>query len=216
MLTCRTVQVGHPPIGSLDTIRTTPTSITVGGWALDPDTTAPIGVHVYVDGKAARALTADRSRPDVGRAYGKGDAHGFDVTIPAEQGRRSVCLYLINQPTGPNPVLTCRTVQVGHPPIGSLDTIRTTPTSITVGGWALDADTTAPIGVHVYVDGRLAGALTADRPRPDIARKFGLGDRHGFDATVSAAAGTRSVCLYLINRPTGPNPLLTCRSVSVR
>lgn len=204
------------PIGSLDAISTTPTSISVRGWALDPDTTASIGVHVYVDGKAATAVTANRSRPDVGRVHGRGDAHGFDVTVPATGGSRQVCLYLINQPAGANPVLTCRTVQVGNVPQGSLDALTVGPGSVTVRGWALDADTTAPIGVHVYVDGRAAGALTANGHRPDVGRKFGLGDAHGFSGTFPVADGAHRVCLYLINTPNGSNPALACRDVTVR
>lgn len=204
------------PIGSLDTISTTASSISVGGWALDPDTTASIGVHVYVDGKAVAAVTANGSRPDVGRAYGKGDAHGFAVTVPATGGTRQVCLYLINQPAGDNPVLACRTVQVGNVPQGSLDALTVGPGTVSVRGWALDADTTAPISVHVYVDGKVAGALTANGSRPDVGRKFGLGDAHGFSGSFTVADGAHRVCLYLINTPSGSNPVLACRDVTVR
>jgi hypothetical protein len=204
------------PIGSLDKISTTPTGITVAGWALDPDTNASISVHVYLDGKSVRAITANGSRPDVGAAYGKGDAHGFAATVPATGGTHQVCLYLINQPTGANPALACRTVQVGSPPQGSLDALTVGPGSVTVRGWALDPDTTAPIGVHVHVDGHAASALTANGHRPDVGRKFGLGDAHGFSATVPVADGAHRVCLYLINTPSGKNPVLGCRDVTVR
>ena len=53
------------------------------GWAIDPDTTAPLTVHVYVDGVWAGQSTAGVARPDVGNAYpGFGSGHGFDVTLP--------------------------------------------------------------------------------------------------------------------------------------
>ena len=52
------------------------------GWTIDPDVVDPINVHVYVDGRAVSVLTANASRPDVGRAYpGYGSNHGIDAKI---------------------------------------------------------------------------------------------------------------------------------------
>ncbi len=42
-------------------------ALRVAGWAMDPDTSAPIRVHVYLDGKVVRGLWADRTRADIGR-----------------------------------------------------------------------------------------------------------------------------------------------------
>lgn len=216
VLGCKWLTVSNAaPFGVIDAISTTPTSISVRGWALDPDTTSPVAVHVYVDGTAVQAISANQSRPDVGAAYGKGDNRGFSATIPATGGTRQVCLYLINQPAGSNPTLGCRTVQVGNPPRGSLDRVTTTASGVTLEGWALDPDTRDPIQVHVYVDGKIATWQTADRARADIGAAFGLGDAHGFAIQVPTSAGKHSVCLYLINTPNGPNPQLTCRDVTV-
>lgn len=204
------------PIGSLDAVRTTATSITVGGWALDPDTSASIRVHVYVDGKGAASVAADGARPDVGRIYGKGDAHGFGTTVPATGGSHEVCVYLINQPAGANPRLACRTVTVGSVPLGVVDTVSTGPGTVTMSGWALDPDTRASIRMHVAVDGKVVTGIVADVPRPDVGRAKGLGDDHGYRFTVPVEAGRRQVCLYLINEPDGTNPLMACRDVTVR
>jgi N-acetylmuramoyl-L-alanine amidase len=203
------------PIGRLDQASTTPTSITLRGWALDPDTTTSIAVHVYVDGRFAVALAATDSRPDVGRVYGRGDNHGFSGTVNAAVGTHQVCVYAIDSAGGTNPRFGCSTVSVAnHPPIGQLDQVSTTPTSITLRGWALDPDTTTSIAVHVYVDGRFAVALAATDSRTDVGRVYRLGDNHGFNGTLATSKGAHTLCLYLINTPTGANPVLTCRAVT--
>ncbi len=67
------------------------------GWAIDPDTTASIPVHVYV-GAVGTAITADGSRPDVATFYpGYGSAHGYVATVPDPGGRVTVCVYAIDE-----------------------------------------------------------------------------------------------------------------------
>lgn len=214
VLGCRVLTVVNAgPLGSLDGVTATPTSISATGWALDPDTTASLTVHVYVDG-VVTAARADRSRPDVGAMYGKGDLHGFAVTVPVAPGDHEVCVYALDSQGGINPQLGCRTVQTNPTPLGSFDIASGSATAITVGGWAMDPDTSEPIDVHVYVDGA-ATAVRADASRSDIAALYGNGDRHGFSARVAATTGVHSVCVYAINAPTGTNVLLGCRSVTV-
>ncbi|WP_136519415.1 hypothetical protein [Cellulomonas telluris] len=320
-LTCRTVTVTNaPPVGSLDAVTAGPGTLGVRGWALDPDTTASIRVHVYVDGKPVRSLVASAARPDVERAYGRGAAHGFSTTIPAESGRREVCVWAIDTGGGANPVVGCRTVEArneapvgdltvsatrdgiaasgwvvdpdqdtalstrlridgrvvatltadaalagsgarfgfgdthgfvwsGGPlaagsyelcvdaadastgrfttvacttavvnglPIGALDSVTASGTSVTVTGWALDPNSTGPIRVHVYLDGQPVLSVSADRSRPDVERAYGLGDRHGYSPTLrSVAPGPHEVCTYAIDLEKEENPLLGCRSVTV-
>jgi len=214
-LGCQTVTVTNAaPFGVIDTVSTAPGSVTAGGWAIDPDTTAPIAVHMYVDGDS-QAFTADVSRPDVAAAFGKGDRHGYRATMPATAGRHTVCLYALNSDPGPHTALGCRTVTVpDSPPMGFVDTVTTGAGTVTATGWALDPDTTAPIAVHMYVDGASA-AFTADLSRPDVATAFGKGDRHGYSATMPATRGTHTVCVYAISAGPGPNTGLGCRTVTV-
>ena len=69
LLSCRSVVVLQgPPFGSLDVAAAGIASVNVAGWVIDPDTSDPVQVHVYVDG-AAMALVADESRPDVAAAF---------------------------------------------------------------------------------------------------------------------------------------------------
>jgi hypothetical protein len=216
VLACAWLTVQNaPPIGGWETLSSTTTSIKVDGWALDSDTTDSIAVHVYVDGKFAQQVVANANRPDIDRLYGKGPLHGFSATVPTSSGPHQVCLYLINKPTGPNPSLGCRNVESGTLPFGSLDAVSTTPNSVTLRGWAIDRDTPDPIGVHLYVDGKFATATTANGNRPDVDRAYGQGAARGFSITAQVAAGQHQVCLWLINAPSGPNPQLTCRTVTV-
>ena len=203
------------PIGALDFVTSGMDSFTVRGWALDPDTTTSIRVHVYVDGHAASSLAATGSRPDVGRIFGKGDNHGFTATLGAVPGAHQVCVYAIDSWGGRNPRVRCATVDVNGTAIGALDSAIASPGKITVRGWALDPNTTSSIRVHVYVDGRATLSLAATGPRPDVGRIFGKGDNHGFAGTVNAAAGPRQVCIYAIDSAGGTNPRIGCKNVTV-
>jgi hypothetical protein len=116
LLGCKTVTVAPAawnPFGRFDGVSVTGQVATVSGWALDPDSLAiPVRVHVYVDGKARVAVTADRTRTDIGRLYtGAGSAHGFSARVALDPGRHTVCVYAINTGNGSgNPVVGCRTV----------------------------------------------------------------------------------------------------------
>ena len=84
--------------------------ISLGGWAFDRDAAGPIPVHVYVDG-TVYWIAADRSRPDVGRAYpGVGDNHGFAFSKPVAVGTHHVCVYAIDSAGGPAALLQCADV----------------------------------------------------------------------------------------------------------
>jgi len=217
-LGCRTVFVPTgDPIGVVDRADGTLGGIDVAGWALDPNTSASIPVHVYVDGKGV-AATANVPRPDVGGAFpGLGANHGYSVRVPAAPGAHSVCTYGIDAaPPGGNSVLGCRTVVVPDgTPVGVIDEVGTIYGIVHVSGWTVDPDdVNRSTQVHVYVNG-VGGAFTADLSRPDVGRAFGGSDRHGYDLIVPrVGSGPNTVCAYAINAAgTGGNRLLGCRTV---
>lgn len=119
LLGCRTVvvpgtvpaaQADRSPIGSLDAVWATGTGFYVAGWAIDPDTTSSIYIHVYVD-SVGFANMADQARADVAAAYpAYGGNHGVAVTVPSSPGAHQVCAYAINTGTGPHTLLGCRQV----------------------------------------------------------------------------------------------------------
>lgn len=205
------------PFGTFDLAVGGAGSVTVGGWAMDPDSTGPIQVHVYA-GSVGTALVANGSRPDVGTAFpGFGNDHGYVASVPANPGMQQVCAYGINTGGGQNVSLGCRTVYVlPHNPIGNLDVASPVIGGIDVGGWAFDPDTAASIPVHVYIDGT-GYALNATGDRSDIGSIFpAYGPKHGFSARLPASPGTHTVCAYGIDTAApGSNAGLGCRTVRV-
>jgi hypothetical protein len=180
----------------------------------DPNTTASIDAHVYVDGRPAAVLHADDPRPDIGRAApGYGADHGYHASLSLPSGRHTVCAYGINTGPGANTTLGCRTVTLPSDPLGSLDVVRTGSGGIGVRGWAIDPDSTSPISVDLYVQGGGGARVSADTSRPDIAAAFpGYGNNHGFSATLPGSGGGHTVCAYAINTGPGANTLLGCKS----
>jgi len=112
---CATITTSGVPFGSLDMATGTNagTTLAVSGWAIDPDTTASLAVHVYVDGVGRAILTANQSRPDVAAVFPNyGSAHGYSATITGlPAGSHRVCAYGINVAGGGvNPELGCATL----------------------------------------------------------------------------------------------------------
>lgn len=208
------------PVGYLDlAVGTGGDSVRFAGWALDPDINAPVSVHLYIDGKYAATTSAGTSRPDVGAAYpGWGDQHGFDATVVTTQGTHRVCAYAINQLAGDRNIeLGCATANVvNHAPIGYLDQVSATASTITVKGWAYDQDKADGTPVHVYIGSQLVARGVADTPRPDVGTAIrGAGNNRGYEIEFPVAAGTHRVCTFAIDRPAGVNPLLGCQTVTV-
>jgi hypothetical protein len=215
-LACRTIDISPVPFGSLDVVTPVPGGVRVAGWALDPDTTASLDVHVYVDGVLLGAQRADKARSDVNTSHnGYGAAHGFDFTLGLAPGTHDICVYAINQSVGnTNALIGCRTLNVTSAPIGSLDLAQRQGNNVRIAGWAIDTDTLDAVDLHVYIDGRLMQGIVANLARDDIGRVYpAYGRLHGFDATYNAP-GARSVCVYGLNVGAGTNSLLGCRTIS--
>lgn len=220
---CRNLAVSHQPTGNLEVARQSgPNRVRVSGWALDPDTADPIGVHIYVNGRYIQGDVANRRRPDVEAIYpGYGPDHGFGtdlVGVPG--GTNRVCAFGIDSQGGTNALLGCRQVTVASGnPVGYLEGPVPTwllPTVMT--GWALDPDTADAINVHLYVDGRWGGSARADMQRRDVAAAYpGYGDAHGFAiALPGLRAGTYRGCVYAINvGPGSTNTLIGCRTFTI-
>jgi hypothetical protein len=219
-LRCVTIFVADSPMGSLDVAKATTNAVVVKGWSVDPDTAAFTKVHFYIDGRFASMTDANKPRVDIGAmlpAYGSN--HGYDTYMAVGSGNHAVCAYGINAAgTGTNTMLGCRYFTISGDPRGSLD-VASSPQAgrLRVAGWAYDPDAPlATTAIHVYVDNGFAGVFQANGLRTDIGSAFGVGNNHGYDATLSVARGTHTVCTYAINAAgIGTNPQLGCRSVSV-
>lgn len=216
-LGCRVVVVpSGSPVGVMDDMWTTPTGISMWGWALDPDTIDPIPVHVLVDG-VWTVLTANAPNAGVGQAYPVyGDNHGFSGVIPAAPGPHSVCAWGVNQGIGANLAFGCRTMTVASgSPVGSLNQVWGTPGSVSLWGWALDPDTIGPIQVHIRIDDQWA-VTNADAPNAGVAQAYpGYGTNHGFGDVIPVAPGVHSVCVWAINAGAGGNLGFGCQTITV-
>lgn len=209
---CRSIAVGASPVGWLDVVGASLGTLRVRGWAIDPETTAALDVHLYVDG-VGRALRASDPRPDVDAYFGYGAAHGFDTTQQVSGGTHSVCLYAINVGAGANLSYGCRTIDVPADPLGILESVTRVGSTVQVRGWAIDADTTGSIDTHVYVNGT-GQRVVASTPRADLATIWpAYGPNHGLAVDVAAPVGPASVCVYAINVGPGGSRLLGCRTV---
>jgi N-acetylmuramoyl-L-alanine amidase len=205
------------PIGHVDSVTTGPSTVTAAGWAIDPDSPAPIMVQMYIDGSANALTWANQPRPDVAAAYpAYGPNHGFTLTMHTTPGLHTVCLYAINVGPGTSNRLSCHTVTTANSPFGHVDSVTTGPSTVTASGWAIDPDSPAPIMVQMYIDGS-ANALTwANRPRPDVGAAYPTyGPNHGFTLTMNATPGLHKVCLFAINTGPGISKQISCHGVNL-
>jgi hypothetical protein len=243
-LGCRTFAMpAGDALGNHESSEAGPRTVTLNGWAGDPDTDVPNQVHAYLWRRGAAspsrsmAVTADGSRPDVGAAYpGWGDGHGFTATFadvpPGDWVACAFSLNLVGEGTFRD--IGCRPVTVATGgPTGNLESVLganpappTDPAGpqVNVGGWALDRDTAESIDVHLYLwrPGASAPAhsavVSADGGRPDVGAAYpGWGDSHGFrHAFTGIETGSWTLCAWAIDRVGGqPATMLGCRATAV-
>ena len=218
LLGCANVQVLGRPFGYLDSFSAGFDTVTLVGWAIDPDTVNPIRVQVLVDGQPVVTALADQVRPDVGQAYPQfGSRHGFTVTAPVPSGRHDVCVNAVNVGApADNTQLGCITVVMGTP-IGAVDVAEPLPGGALVSGWAIDTDRVSEaVTVRINVDGQLAGSTVADLDRADVASRYPTaGRRHGFTLEVAARPGSRVVRATAVDTNGGPDTVIGERTVMV-
>jgi hypothetical protein len=215
--------VSLAPIGNFELGSATIEQSTLRGWAFDPETAAPIDIHLYLDGDSQTgrwggSFRADVPRRDIADAYPSyGANHGFEVHFPVAPGSFQACMYAINVGQGTNLDLGCRTISTPTgSPFGNLESASLAPDrSLTLTGWTVDPDTPNPTSVHVYVNGAWGGAYAADSSRADVALAYaGYGSAHGFRVSMRLPVGTSNVCVYTINVGVGDNKLISCATVS--
>lgn len=146
--------------------------VEVRGWAINPDVTSAATVHIYVDGRFARQLTAGAFREDIGRAFpAYGDAHGFSgslVDLPA--GPRQVCAFAIKEPAGLTAQIGCLTVTASGKP--SAVPIDAATSGIFGRPFDLDPDSAMLKAIRATSTGANAGEMDLIAKEP-IATWFG-------------------------------------------
>jgi len=241
-LGCRTVVVPAPPgsaptpaqiaaqspFGMLDSLAVSGNTVTLTGWAADPDNLGqPLKILAGHDGSAA-AVTAAAvvPRPDVAAARHTGPNQGYKLTITLANGSHQVCSAATNIAVGVNRQLGCRNVQVGpvltaaqiaaRSPGGALESaVAASASSIRVTGWASDPDNRGvSIKVVAYLDGATAATVVASVARPELVASQHIGPAAGYNVTIPTGAGSHNVCLWALNIGVGANKYLGCATLS--
>jgi hypothetical protein len=101
-LGCQTLVLDRDPIARLGPVTASNGEVQVRGWAVDPDSPDPVGIHVYADSTFIGGGRADAFRPDVGDALGVSDYHGFDLQLPLPGGTDTIRVFAINIGPGRN------------------------------------------------------------------------------------------------------------------
>jgi uncharacterized protein with LGFP repeats len=82
---------------------------------------------------------------------------------------------------------------------------------VRIGGFALRRDSATPVSVRVEIDGTTVATAVADRPRSDMADRWGaLGANHGFEFVLPVSLSMGRACVY----EQSTNTLVGCRDVN--
>ena len=220
-ITASSAWAGQQPKGVFEEATGNAGSVTVKGWAYDPDaSSSSITIHVYVwqkgvnEGDMSHPLSiqtveANIERTDVNETMGITGNHGFENTFTMAAGNYVIKAFALDKTGGDsNPDLpinyggseTIREVTVTDPtnsyaPRGYVDECTGQNGSIRVRGWALDEDNLdVSLWIHIYVDETHAKTIKADIPsnNPGILN-------HYFDTYVEATTGSHYVRVFALN-----------------
>ncbi|MGI9602406.1 MAG: hypothetical protein ACR2QE_11005 [Acidimicrobiales bacterium] len=111
-LGCTLLTVRHDPLATMAPLERDGESVTMRGWAFDPDRAESIGVHAYVDGTFAGGGRADRHRLDVAAVYPGRTHTGFEVRLPVASDAQELCVFAIGVGRGGNRSLGCHPIPV--------------------------------------------------------------------------------------------------------
>lgn len=100
-------QAAHSPTGHYGSIGSTASTLTVNGFAAEPDMRAlPLRVVLYVDGSPAATVTthqADASQ----QARGAAPLGAFRISVPVASGAHLGCVWVVDAGFGSNTFLGC-------------------------------------------------------------------------------------------------------------
>ncbi len=206
---------GIDPVGHFDNVVNVPAGLRIQGWSYDGDRDTKTTVNFYMDGQLVKQSPSGKRRLDVQRKFPDLPHNtGFGRIFSAPPGVHEVCVVALNQNSGRNTHLGCKTVVREDVPVGELELVTRVGNVVRVVGWTLDPNNDDDAVTRVLVDGKRVGSFLADDPRPDIIwsrRNYG---NIGFDDTVTVGPGTHQVCVWAINVQWGThNTRLGCSTI---
>ncbi|HEX2902738.1 MAG TPA: fibronectin type III domain-containing protein [Jatrophihabitans sp.] len=127
-------------------------TISVAGWAVDPDTLGAVAVHVTVDGVDKGTVTANSpntSSLPTFPLYGAG--HGYSGSITSDSGEHTICVVLKNVGAGVDVRLACTLI------VASGDGVPAPSTNMSAwaGSTQVTLSWTAPRSVNAPLTGYL-------------------------------------------------------------
>lgn len=215
------------PFGSVDVVEWVPGGFGIIGWAAYKGSSPKaLSIHIRLDGKIVRQTKTNEPRPDVVKAYpGVYKNSGFSAFVPKALtgGSHTVCAYAIKAKgaTGANPNLGCKSFTVGDSPMGQFFASGLGNRDIRAIGVVADPNSTNPVRVDVYLDGKGVNSVVAKKQEITLERK-GKSDvtyrayGHGFSVPVKLPAGSRKhqLCTYVFNVSGTPgNKVQSCITV---
>ena len=218
----------HSPYGTVERTTVTGSTITMSGWALDPDVpNQPLKMMATVDGKPAGSGSVPGARADVARVHHSGPNQGYALSTVTPNGIHTMCAIATNLAAGANRTLGCAAVRVGPPPLtaaqiaahspsGAVEQIAAVATTgVRLTGWASDPDNrAAPVTIAAYLDGVQVLRLPANRARPDLVAARKAGAAAGYSFVLPTRAGSHIACAWAVNFSIGADRFLGCFAVS--
>ena len=217
-LGCSQVTAPGQPFGVIEAASNSFETIRIGGWAIDPQTAAPVKVEVRRNGTVVLTASAAGAHPTVATAHAPyGSAHGYTLDVPAAGGTNEVCVRILGVGGGGDKDLGCRKVEHPVDPVGAFEITPSSDLAETISGWALDPNTPSPVNVIVTIDGAASVLPTsAADDRPDVARRYPAhGPAHGFSKGLLLTPGDHEVCLTVTNVGLGTDRVVGCVTVHV-
>ncbi len=206
------------PYGSVDTLRRAAGGLRIGGWAVDPSSSArSLTIYTTTDGRRSGSFVANQPRPDVAKAHrGAGSAHGFAGKLLVPEGRHTVCIVARNLYHGADTRLRCLTLTLDYGPQGRIDYVRAGHGGVAAKGYLVDGDAwTTPVTMTFTVD-RRATTVVANKPTTEVPKTWPVhGVGHGFSVLLPTSQGTHTVCLSGRNIGYGSNNSYGCHTVTV-
>ncbi len=129
----------HNPVVHVDSMRAAGNTLTVRGWAFDPDT--PRHAVTVTIASRARTLGHGRTvvdRPAVNRRFGLSGAHGFVLRVVARNGHPTLCVSTANLADGVAGGWVCRALTVDGRARGRFHPITVDHGAPVLTGWTSD------------------------------------------------------------------------------